>query len=451
MKIRASVPKHAGNGVHREVSAENTMARIAPYLRHAGITRVANITWLDRIGIPVYNAISPRSRDLISVYNGKGLREIDAKVSAVMEGVERFASWLPRRPDVIASFTELLDRGETVMRPSDYTMRLAPQYDDTAPISWTTGVDLLNGDSVLVPQHAAGYIDRYHEAPCYQVVSTNGLASGNSVEEALLHALCEVIERDAMTLAELVTTYLTEVLASGTFVKSPPADVVESLKSRHPHFDMAELPPGVETIVARFREAGVEVRMADITSDTGIPSVWCATVDTFGIAEGQQGHGGFGTHPDLEVAMTRALTECAQSRAVDIQAMREDISQPDEEVPKHLHHVHRPKTLNKTSWWWQPTDRLVTTSDVTSYPSDDVVTDLRLVLDRLRAVGVPRVIAIDLSPPTVPATVVRVIVPGMESWAVDQSRFGPRATRLWNETVATLAGQTPVGSATGGA
>jgi len=73
VKLRSRVPKVNGSGVHREFTAADTYRRVAPYLRRAGVTRVADITWLDRIGIPVYNAISPRSNDVISVYNGKGL------------------------------------------------------------------------------------------------------------------------------------------------------------------------------------------------------------------------------------------------------------------------------------------------------------------------------------------------------------------------------------------
>ncbi|MDN0195309.1 YcaO-like family protein [Streptomyces sp. S.PNR 29] len=438
MKMRDHAPKFAGAGTHREVSAEETAARVWPYLRHAGITRVADITWLDRIGIPVYNAISPRSRDLISVYNGKGLRPIDAKVSAVMEAVERFAAWLPRTPAAVASYAELAKGGCAVLNPADCNTRLSAHYRDDAPVSWLSGYDLVREEPVLVPMHGTTYSDQFHEPPVYSIASTNGLASGNTVEEAVTHALCELIERDSMTLAELVTTYLEGVLRTGTSVPRQPESVTSGMRSRHPHFVMDRLPPQVEAVVARFRAAGVEVRMVDITSELGVPSVWCATVETFGPTEGPQGHGGFGTHPDVTVAMIRALTECAQSRAVDIQAMREDISTPDEEVPKHLEHVHRVNTVNASGWWWEPTDTRITAADVPSHPSEDVTEDLRLLLDRLVAGGLDRVIVVDLSPPTVPASVVRVIVPGLESWSVDHSKLGARATRLWNTAVAGL-------------
>ncbi|OXM55623.1 YcaO-like family protein [Amycolatopsis alba] len=439
MHIRENAPKVRNSGVHREIAVEDTLARVTPYLRDVGITRVANITWLDRVGIPVYNAIVPRSRDLISVYNGKGVRPVDAKTSAIMEAIERFSAWLPRAPAVVSSYENLVRRGRRVMHPGEYNMKLTKYYRDDRPISWLQGYDLIGEEPVLVPMHGAAYIDRYHEIPCYDIVSTNGLASGNTLEEAVLHALCELIERDAMTTAELVTSHLTELLRSDLITEHTPPAVLDELKSRHPHFDMNSLPPKASELVARFAAADIEVRMADITSDIGIPSVWCATADTFSIGEGQQGHGGFGTHPDVEVAMMRALTECAQSRCVDIQAMREDISMPDEDVPAHMKHIQRAKTINKATWWWTPTDTRRKASDLPNLSSDDVAADLRLVLDRLRSCGLDQAIAIDLSPPEIPAKVARVIVPGMESWAVDHSKLGPRGTRVWNETIRQLA------------
>src|SRR4051812_35793876 len=98
MRLRTQVPKYAGAGPHREFPPEATWSAIAGHLRRAGVTRLADITGLDRIGIPVYSAVVPRSHDTISVYGGKGARPLDAKVSAAMEALERFAAWLPLRP-----------------------------------------------------------------------------------------------------------------------------------------------------------------------------------------------------------------------------------------------------------------------------------------------------------------------------------------------------------------
>ena len=72
----------------RACAPEETLARIAPLLPRFGITRLARVTGLDCIGIPVWNAIVPNARSIV-VNQGKGLTDIDAKVSAAMEALER--------------------------------------------------------------------------------------------------------------------------------------------------------------------------------------------------------------------------------------------------------------------------------------------------------------------------------------------------------------------------
>jgi len=54
-----------------------------------GITRLGNITGLDRIGIPVAVAVRPNSRS-VSVSQGKGLELAQAMASALMEACEGF-------------------------------------------------------------------------------------------------------------------------------------------------------------------------------------------------------------------------------------------------------------------------------------------------------------------------------------------------------------------------
>jgi ribosomal protein S12 methylthiotransferase accessory factor len=433
--IRETAPKQGGRGAHREMGAEQTLEVVRPHLRRVGVTRIADITWLDRIGIPVHNAIVPRSNDVLSVYTGKGLTPADSMASAVMEAVERYAGWLPMRPATVAAYDELT---VPAVRPADLNVALLPQYADHLPIHWAAGRDLISGDTVLVPQNAVTYGGDVGAPPCYQISGTNGLASGNTVEEAICHALCEVIERDALTLSEIVSGRLSHILAEGLAGSRAPAGQVARLRQLHPHLDPATAPASVQRLLAQFADAGVHVRLVSIMSDLGIPSILAASAEDNGPAT-SQGYGGYGTHPDLEVAMLRAVTECAQSRAVDIQAMREDISLPDAEVPKHRHHTKRASAVDMNSWAWRPAQRQVALAELPSYPSDDVVADIRLMLARLRAAGLERVVAVDVSPPDLPVAVVRVIVPGLESWGVDHSKLGRRAAAAWNSAVRELA------------
>jgi ribosomal protein S12 methylthiotransferase accessory factor len=61
-----------------------------------------------------------------------------------------------------------------------------------------------------------------------------------------------------------------------------------------------------------------------------------------------------------------------------------------------------------------------------SFDTDDFLTDIHHVTDRLGAAGLSRVIVVDLTRPEIGVPVVRVVVPGLEIYAVDQDRIGRR-------------------------
>jgi ribosomal protein S12 methylthiotransferase accessory factor len=437
MKLRSRVPKIHGGGAHREVSVETTYARMQPHLRRVGITRLADITHLDRIGIPVYNAICPRSFDVISVYNGKGATALDAKTSAIMEAVERFAAALPLRPAAVASYLELAESGRSVLDPRSFNLEVYQHYRLDMPISWVEGWDLLNERSVLVPMYLAGYYMRFHEVPCYPIATTNGIASGNSLEEAVCHALCELIERDDWTIADVVSNRLSRVIGSGILGTAGSAVTADWLRDRHANIDLDTLPPRAQYFLDKYRAAGIEIRLKNLTSETGVTTVLANVAEDMGPTVSQS-HMGLGTHPDPEVAVVRAITEVAQSRVVDINALREDIALPDETVDKWFFHVKRSGVVNKESWAFRQSTASVAFGDLPSYPSDDVMADLWLMLDRLKTRGIEQAIVVDLSPPEVPAHVVRVIVPGIESWIIDRSKLGRRAAGVWRSTLGTV-------------
>ncbi|MBF8191022.1 YcaO-like family protein [Nonomuraea sp. K274] len=434
MKLRERAPKI---GPTREVSTASTLERVTPLLRTVGVTRVADLTGLDRTGIPVYSAVVPRSHDIMSVYNGKGRTHEDARTSAIMEAVERFSAWQPLAPDRIGSYAELAASGLPVLDPAEHTIALSPHYRPDRPMSWKRGFDLLADEEVYIPLCLAGYYVSFHEKQCFAINTSNGLASGNTLEEAVCHALCEVIERDALTLADVVSNRLAHMVRD-KFGSSVPARVIARLEDRHPSVDPGKLPEAAGWYADRIESTGVRLAIRHITSSTGIPSFAVMVAedlaDTF-----SSGHAGYGTHPDAEVALIRALTETAQSRVVDIQGMREDISLPSDQVANWHRHVARGGDIDFSVWPWRESVAPVSFADLPSHPSDDVVSDIALMLDRLRGEGLDRVIVVDRTPPGFPVHVVRVIVPGLESWAIDQSRLGRRASAEWDRALASIS------------
>ncbi|AKT39183.1 YcaO-like family protein [Chondromyces crocatus] len=431
MQLKRS-PKIFGEGVHRVATAEATFARVKPVGDRIGITRLADITGLDRIGIPVYSAIMPRSNDSVSVYNGKGARPIDAKVGAIMEAIERYAAWSARTPDVIGSYASLRTH-RNVLDPRSIIATIEDDYTDSTEIAWLEGFDLFAQEPIWVPFYAAAYFETPADGRhlCYTVTSTNGLASGNTLEEAICHALCEIIERDAWTLAELLSRSMPRYLAtSSPGLSFGTEDDLES----YPSVDLATLGGVPRDLLGLYDAAGLRPVIRNITSDTGIATILCTVCDDLH-DQVSPAHAGIGTHPDATVALTRAMTEAAQCRAVDMQALREDISMADEQTDEARRHAKRVGKFEGPNFYHSDSKHPIRFTDVPSHPTDEVVADIDLMLDRLKACGMTKAIVVDFSSPDLAASVARVLVPGMETWAALKGRIGPRADKQMRQRV----------------
>lgn len=380
------------DGTHRLFRPEETLARVTPFLPVMGITRVANVTGLDTIGIPVVMVARPNSRS-ISVSQGKGVTLAAAKASGVMESIEGFHAERIEHPLKYGSYEDLR-WSHRLVEPAEL-----PRYEDGAytphtPLLWVEGDDLMaSGEGAArawVPFELA-HLNYALPAPsgtgCF-AASSNGLASGNSRLEAVCHALTEVIERDAATLWHLMDDEAQET------TRIDPATVAAPL---------------CRAMLDRFAAAGVGVGLWNLTSDLGIPAFLARIAPmedapAFTIRPAS----GLGCHPDRDIALSRALTEAAQSRLTFISGARDDM--PRGEYLRHL------DPISMTAWRERINlpGGLVSFADIETRDNDTLTADLTLLLDRLRAAGVISVIAIDLTKPMFGIPVVRVVVPGLE-------------------------------------
>lgn len=403
--------------------AEETLERVLEQARSFGVTRLADITGLDRIGLPTYSAIVPNSEDILSVYNGKGLRPIDAKVGALMEALERQVA-LTARPTLVDGSFQELSKLYAVLDPRRSKEGLAEDYSESHTYSWVWGRDLISDSDVLVPATWAGYMWHHLTAgPHFQLHTSNGLSSGNTREEAICQALCELVERDAWTLAEIGARLLP--WARRRLADPENAANGEDDTELHPTLELAD-----EPAMEFFRRAGLEPVLHDITSDLGIPTVFATVRDEL-LPGFPMVHGGVGTHLDARVAARRALTEVAQSRCVDIQGVREDITPPDAAATQFNIHTRRISGVQRNGWTINRSSKIHTLADLPSTIHDYIEDDIEYILTRLRLAGIDKVVVVDLSPPDAPFAVVRVIVPGLETWAVNRGPMGKRALAYW--------------------
>lgn len=375
---------------HRVVSPEETLARVSEKIPVAGITRVADITNLDRVGIPVFSSIRPTAQEgAVSVYNGKGATPAEARVSAVMEGIERYSAEIHDHEIVTGAYPELAGKGQAI---DPRSLNLPRGADPDRRLPWVGAWDIVADEEVLVPAHAV-----FHPLPrgCPPLfrTNTNGLASGNTLEEAVFHGLAEIVERDAWSLVEV---------------------------TKKPGPRITDPPPGLPAeLLRKFAEAKVEVTVRDITSDLGIPT--CAAVaDDALLRDPRLLTIGMGTHTSARIAFLRALTEVAQSRLTQIHGAREDTTTADVRTRMGYERVRR---MNR---YWFEADSEVPFSAIPSGEHDDFLKDIGAVVSALKKAGMARVLVADLTRPEIGVPVVRVLVPGLEVYAMDNERIGAR-------------------------
>jgi ribosomal protein S12 methylthiotransferase accessory factor len=411
--------KYSDAGVGRCVRPAETIRRVLPLMPLVGVTRVAEVTRLDRTGIPNYMTVRPRdSEQGISYYNGKGVDKASARAGAMMEAIERFSGERCDLPVLSATLAQARRLGP-VVDPREIIVPSSTEYHVDQVLEWVLGFDLLSRRPTFLPLNSVMCPYRPPQGPALFFASTNGLASGNCLEEALSHALCEVIERDTLALAFAaieLTPAVDAVLRSLSRTGAP------LLPNRFDQIDLASLPPRATRLVRKLRRAGLDVYLRDVTATGAIPSFDCCVVERQ--SDGKHlAHGGSGTHPDARIAVVRALTEAAQSRVACIQGGREDLPE-----------IVRPRIV------FQPEELFGgggtrPYSSVRSYPHRTIDEDVSFMLRRLARDGFRQVVAVDMTRPDVGVPVVRVVVPKAESWTVfhlhtERASFGPRVSRL---------------------
>lgn len=389
-------------GTQRVFTEEETLQRVQPLLKNIGVTRIANITDLDRIGIPVFSSIRPSAAEgAISVYSGKGANEVQARISAIMESFERC---LAERSGINKDVQESIASKEFIETPEiasgNYDLiepqsLLPPEKPmPSSRIEWTTGWDLLKKEEVLVPSNAV-----YHpyDAPGLSVklfrTNTNGLAAGNTIEEAIFHGLLEVLERDALSIAE--------------FNRFPGKEIVLT-EDDGENYRLAQM----------CRENGIDIKLWLLFHDTDVPTVVTA-MDDVRLKDPALLVMGAGSHLDPSIAVRRAITEAAQSRVVQIHGAREDTER--EKIVRDIGY-ERIKRMN--SYWYEEGEK-VKLADVKDLSTDRPSTNIDVLLQQIKNVT-ERAIVVDLSRNSISVPVVRVIVPTFEIYTIDRERIGNR-------------------------
>jgi ribosomal protein S12 methylthiotransferase accessory factor len=382
--------------VNRRPAAAETLARVGPLAARFGVTRLAVLTGLDVIGIPVVAAVRPNSRT-VAVHQGKGPSLEQAKVSALMEALECFCAEAQMLPLRLGTVREMRELGEVADVAALPRCRGGPDPAGER-LLWVEGRDVATAAPVWVPRELVAADFSLPAPPGAGVfqATTNGLASGNTMDEAVLHGLCEVIERDAMTLWQAAP----EARRHATMID--PASVGGPLST---------------PLLECCREAGVAVAIADVTSDVGVPVLAAMLRDPLGSVQPEIGTA---CRPDRDAALAGAIAEAAQARLTLISGTRDDLAPEVFEAPAMQRRA-------EAAALWSGAGSVRSFDQVPTFQNSD---ELGWLMERLSGVGLARVIAVDLTRPDLGVPVARVVVPGLEGPGEGEHAPGPRLRRL---------------------
>lgn len=316
-------------------SVEDTLDDIISLCKQIGVTRISNITYMDKLYVPNYSAILPGTEDSIWVYSGKGTTTAQAKAGALMEAIERYSSLSSTysKGFIQGTHVQLSKSYNKVLHPAEVVEPVNQGYSNKESIvDFLPGFDLLNNEKVLVPAQLA--LSRYSaKSPAidaFPYSHTNGLASGNVLEEAICHALCEVIERDAVSIADLSSSFIPYTILENIRnslkktrnarypIASIPEDSFVDDSTIYPDVDISEIAEEFEPIkflVKRFTDVGIPLLIKDITpNDIGVSTFVASSIEWISDSYGFFAKG-FGTNPDSRIALIRAITEVSQNKS----------------------------------------------------------------------------------------------------------------------------------------
>jgi len=408
MSLIQSSPDYQLSSSLRARPAKESLILAKKIARERGVSRVVNTTWLDRIGVPVFASIRPDGiKGTLCVHSGKGFSADEAEIGAYMEAIEisfgppgrNIAPWFMASPEKIVSTF----KGQ--IRFADFAPRKGRTVSAEDSIAAVEGTEILSGlGQVMVPAELV-YIP-FSGVPGVRLygTSSNGLASGNVPDEAVVHAVAEVMERHVRSF--------------------------ELLDNRSCAVDIDTAPPKVRALAKRIRDVGLECHLRSSDNEFGVAyfSAYVLEPDEY---DSITVAAGFGLHPISEIAAVRAIAEAVQSRLTAIHGGRDDIMKRVL-LAKEIGREWELQSLRRVR------DRLKQHQQILSFervpdfkPEVRSIADARLCLfDALKRAGFNHIVVVPLSDETFPFSIVRVVVPGAEMYEPELQRVGPRLLRL---------------------
>jgi ribosomal protein S12 methylthiotransferase accessory factor len=278
----------------------------------------------------------------------------------------------------------------------DLPIRPMVKVTPDSTVEWIPGECLNSGEAIWLPRQMMDLnLTERNEENWIFASSTNGLASGNSREEALIHGICEVVERDHSAFFQ---------------IKQQFAPYMASTRLRLETIDDA----GVIDLIRRVENAGLSITVWDMATDLGLPCFSAVVYDENRSTLYPTKASGAGCHPLKHIALARAVTEALQSRLTFVAGARDDIYWETyrEEIPINA---------AKNRAWLEERQYEACQTDYAEIPdfcrgATNATGLLQGLVRALAEKGWERVIATDLTSTDLGVPVTHVAIPGMEPY-----------------------------------
>lgn len=271
-------------------SPQETIQWVRDRLTHCKMDVLAKTQRIDtgRLDIPVYISLcGPDATRFTGTKKqmGKGASPVQSEASAMMELMERFSffSFIHQTPFPLKTYDEVAQEAVSVaalldsLHDTTTPPELCEAFLRQCPLRWVKGRNLTQNRDEWIPIDWFFLINEY-----------NGPASGNTLEEAILQSLCEVVERHV-------------------------GSIISHEKLSTPTIDLTSVKdPVALELIRKFQDNGIELFARDFSLNTGIPTVGTLAYDPATFPEKSEIVFTAGTTPNPEKSLCRALTEIAQ-------------------------------------------------------------------------------------------------------------------------------------------
>ena len=358
-----------------------TVERFRQKLKAAGLDILKEVRRIDtgRLDIPVFFSVCGKdAREIIGTKKqmGKGSTPEQSKASACMELGERFSffSFL-KDPDnfIVGDYPAMVAAGypvlpvATLLQSVHDTTRTPEQLERLLaglPMRWTLARNLTRDEDVLVPF-----------SWFYAINEFNGPCAGNTIEEAILQGISEVVERHVCA-------------------------VITKEKIRTPAIDLSSVTdPVARELIDKFERNGIQLRVNDFSLDTGIPNIGALAWDPATFPDKSELVYTAGTTPGADKALIRALTEVAQ--------LAGDFESGSNYVASGL---PKPLILEDIDYVVNP-EETIAIGQIKDLCDDDMLKELKNCLDALEKINM-EVLVVDTMHPKLQIPAAYTIIPG---------------------------------------